>query len=55
MKGHKTRCRALMNERMPTDTPDTAATDDLCWGGTSGVFGCHRFHTSPHRDERGRN
>ena len=48
-------CRALVKGRTPTDTPATAATDDLCCGGTHGVFGCYRFHASPRRDERGRN
>ena len=48
-------CRALVKGRTPTDTPATAATDDLCCGGAPGVFGCYRFHASPHRDERGRN
>jgi hypothetical protein len=31
-------CRALVKGRTPTDTPATAATDDLCWGGIPGVF-----------------
>ena len=48
-------CRALMKGQTPTDTPATAATDDLCCGGTLGVFGCHWFYASPGRDERGRN
>ena len=48
-------CRALVKEWTPTDTPATAATDDLCCGGTNGVFGCYWFHASPRRDERGRN
>jgi hypothetical protein len=48
-------CRALVKGQKPTDTPSTAATDDLCCGGTNGVFGCHWFHASPDEDEHGRN
>ena len=48
-------CRALVKGRTPTDTPATAATDDLCCGGSSGVFEWYRFHASPRRDERGWN
>jgi hypothetical protein len=47
-------CRALVKGRTPTDTPATAATDDLCCGGTLGVFACYWFHASPRSDERGR-
>ena len=41
--------------RTPTDTPITAATDDICWGGTDGVFGYYQFYVSLTRDERRRN
>lgn len=46
-------CRALVKGRTPTDTPATAATDDLCCGGTNGVFGCDWFHASPPRTSAG--
>jgi len=48
-------CRAHVKGWTPTDTPATTATDDLCCGGSSGVFGCFWFHASLARDERGRN
>ena len=47
-------CRALVKGRTPTDTPATAAIDDRCCGGISGVLGCYWFHASLSRDERGR-